>query len=47
MNPAKQALDLLRNQKTLTDLATMTPTERQQFAAILNHWLQMTQPAGD
>lgn len=42
MNTAQTALDLLRNQMTRADLQALTEIERQQFAAILNHWLQMT-----
>ena len=39
-NPAREALDLLRNKMTGADLAELTSSERQQLAAALDHWLK-------
>ena len=41
MNPAKQAIKLLRNQMTTANLRALTEAERQQFIAIIDHWLKL------
>ena len=44
MDNAHQALDLLRNKLTATDLAKLSEAERRQFAELCNHWEVLAQP---
>lgn len=44
MNPAQQALDLLRNKVTAADVAALNNQERRQLESICLHWAALIQP---
>lgn len=44
MNPAKQAIELLRNKVTAVDVAALGDQERQQLESICLHWAALIQP---
>jgi len=44
MNPAQQALDLLRNKVTAANVAALSDQERRQLESICLHWAALIQP---
>lgn len=44
MNPAQQALDLLRNKVSAADVAALGEQERRQLESICLHWAALIQP---
>lgn len=47
MNPAREALDLLRQRVTIADVDSLGNSERRQLASICQHWASLIRPSAD